>query len=175
MSDLKELAQLFQATEEIKVVEPEIPHIEVTSFKEPTPKPAKQTLMNARKIQNGEQCGYCGEDTERVTGKELFPNNPDTQNKQFLRCKPCRAHVGCHEDGRSYGSVAQPPLRAMRTEIFKKLDEYAQLTNCNRREAQHKVGTACNLPNGLYVAKLDEPQAQTVLQWLIDAIRFANP
>lgn len=42
-------------------------------------------------------CPYCGEESKLVTGAVLYcTTRADLVDKQFWRCVPCDAHVGCH-------------------------------------------------------------------------------
>jgi len=41
-------------------------------------------------------CPYCGERSELVDGTVIYPHRPDLGSKNFYRCAPCNAYVGCH-------------------------------------------------------------------------------
>lgn len=57
------------------------------------------------------KCSYCNGDAMRVTGREIYPHRADLYAKQFFRCLPCLAWVGCHPDGRPMGRLADAELR----------------------------------------------------------------
>ena len=57
-------------------------------------------------------CDYCKQPARLVTGKELYPHRPDLFIKYFYVCRPCSAHVGCHNDSASpLGRLANSELR----------------------------------------------------------------
>jgi hypothetical protein len=57
-------------------------------------------------------CPYCGEPSEKATGKEIYPHRPDLYEKTFYRCTPCKAYVGCHPGTENpLGRLANAELR----------------------------------------------------------------
>ena len=57
-------------------------------------------------------CDYCGEPAQLVTGKKVYPHLPGLWPKQFWRCVPCMAWVGCHRGTeRPLGRLANADLR----------------------------------------------------------------
>ncbi|PPE78258.1 hypothetical protein C3941_19530 [Kaistia algarum] len=57
-------------------------------------------------------CTYCGKAAELVTGATMYPHRPDLAAKQFYRCVPCSAWVGCHDGTtRPLGILATAELR----------------------------------------------------------------
>lgn len=58
-------------------------------------------------------CHYCGKESERVTGAQIYPHRPDLHGKRFYRCPgDCGAYVGCHEGTiRPLGRLANAELR----------------------------------------------------------------
>ncbi len=42
------------------------------------------------------KCDYCHGEAKLVSGREIYPHRPDLVAKQFWRCEPCDAYVGCH-------------------------------------------------------------------------------
>lgn len=45
-----------------------------------------------------------------MTGRELYPNRPELHRKNFWRCAPCDAHVGCHAYNRRHSRTGTEPL-----------------------------------------------------------------
>lgn len=57
-------------------------------------------------------CDYCGRQTDKVTGADIYPHRPDLKSKVIYRCVPCKAHVGCHPGtDRPLGRLANADLR----------------------------------------------------------------
>lgn len=57
-------------------------------------------------------CEYCGDRSKHVTGKDLYPHRPELSGKNFYRCDPCRAWVGCHPGTlQPLGRLANASLR----------------------------------------------------------------
>lgn len=80
-------------------------------------------------------CDYCGDNAERVTGKVLYPNMPKLSTALFWRCDPCQAHVGCHNDGTPYGTLARPKLRRARRSAHVAFDKLWQSGEMTRNES----------------------------------------
>lgn len=59
------------------------------------------------------KCDYCGSPAQLVGGAAIYPHRPDLYQRQFWRCAPCDAYVGCHEasDAVPYGRLANAQLR----------------------------------------------------------------
>jgi hypothetical protein len=49
------------------------------------------------------QCPYCNKDAMLVKGAAIYPHRPDLFGKNFWRCKPCDAYVGCHSPAHKNG------------------------------------------------------------------------
>lgn len=51
-------------------------------------------------------CPYCHFPAEIVGGDVIYPHRPDLAHKNFWRCVPCDARVGCHPpaDGKGGGN-----------------------------------------------------------------------
>ena len=59
------------------------------------------------------KCDYCQQPTELVTGEIIYPHRADLAAKQFWRCIPCAAYVGCHPGTENpLGRLANAELRA---------------------------------------------------------------
>lgn len=68
-------------------------------------------------------CDYCGVETERVTGADIYPHRPDLAGKIIYRCLPCDAWVGCHPGTtQPLGRLANAELRAAKREAHQALD-----------------------------------------------------
>jgi len=61
------------------------------------------------------KCPYCGDETQRVRGSDLYPHRPDLRHRRFVACLPCKAWVGVHGGtGRPLGTIADATLRRAR-------------------------------------------------------------
>lgn len=57
-------------------------------------------------------CDYCGRETRRVTGADVYRNRPGLRDKIIYQCEPCGAWVGCHPGtDRPLGRLANAELR----------------------------------------------------------------
>lgn len=69
------------------------------------------------------RCDYCQKQSERVTGKEIYPHRKDLFEKTFYRCVPCSAYVGCHPGTqRALGRLANSALRAAKQKAHAAFD-----------------------------------------------------
>lgn len=66
----------------------------------------------------------CGEVSELVTGKEIYPHRADLHSKAFYRCPgECDAYVGCHPGTRRpLGRLADPELRHWKSQAHRAFD-----------------------------------------------------
>ncbi len=81
-------------------------------------------------------CPYCGKKPDLVYGYELFPHLPKLAQKAFWRCKPCGAHVGCHNGThKAFGPLANAELRKARTEAHAAFDPLWELRYMERTQA----------------------------------------
>ena len=69
------------------------------------------------------RCIYCNEPAQLVTGKAIYPKLPTLADKQFWRCRPCLAHVGCHPGTtKPLGTLAKARLRGLRIDAHTAFD-----------------------------------------------------
>jgi hypothetical protein len=74
-----------------------------------TPKMLRQRIGERKVV----ICPYCDQPAWLVPGIVIYPRRPDLAHKQFWRCKPCDAWVGCHPGTeRPLGRLANAELRA---------------------------------------------------------------
>ena len=75
-------------------------------------------------------CDYCQHPAVLVDGLSIYPFRPDLAKKNFWRCFPCSAFVGCHGDGKTpLGMLANAELRkANRRAIVRAAAEIGQST-----------------------------------------------
>lgn len=91
---------------------------------------------------NGVLCPYCGNVAKLVGGRAIYPHRPDLHAKKFWQCKPCDAHVGCHEAGHGQGDGTKPLGRLANAELRKAKQEAHHafdrlwMNKLNRRHAR---------------------------------------
>jgi len=62
-------------------------------------------------------CPYCGNESELVTGRTIYPHRRDLYDRLFYHCAPCEAHVGCHRASKKYGVETVPLGRLANAEL----------------------------------------------------------
>lgn len=68
-------------------------------------------------------CPYCGQRSELVTGKQVYPNMWHLRDKQIYRCEPCSAWVGCHDGTtKPLGRLANAKLRKAKIQAHAAFD-----------------------------------------------------
>jgi hypothetical protein len=68
-------------------------------------------------------CPYCGNKSERVTGRTLYPGRYELAMRLYFRCSPCDAIVSCYPGGEPRGSLANAELRAARIDTRNIFDQ----------------------------------------------------
>ncbi len=70
-------------------------------------------------------CPYCDKEAELVTGKVIYPNNPELIEKKYWLCKPCWAYVGTHIHSKIFkplGRLADKELRVWKCRAHASFD-----------------------------------------------------
>lgn len=81
-------------------------------------------------------CPYCGEPAALVFGEALYPHRPDLYAKQFYRCDPCDATVGCHPGTtKPLGRMANAELRWAKMEAHTAFDRLWKAGSMTRSAA----------------------------------------
>lgn len=92
-------------------------------------------------------CAHCGQPSELVDGRIVYPHRPDLSDAAYWRCVPCRAHVGCHSGTiRSYGTPANHTLRSMRRKLHSRFDPLWQSGGMERTKAYELLAAALEIP-----------------------------
>jgi hypothetical protein len=82
------------------------------------------------------RCDYCDRLAERVNGKAIYPHRPDLVGKQFWRCQPCGAYVGCHPGTSTpLGRLANAQLRRAKQQAHAAFDPIWRSKERSRGEA----------------------------------------
>ncbi len=81
-------------------------------------------------------CDYCHRRAERVTGNVIYPMRPELRSKNFWRCVPCKAHVGCHPGTvKPLGRLANAELRVWKMAAHAAFDPLWKSGQMRRRDA----------------------------------------
>ena len=71
------------------------------------------------------QCPYCGESSQPVTGKVIYPHRPDLEHLNFYLCAPCEAYVGCHDERYTLDKLNPVPLGRLANAELRKAKQLA--------------------------------------------------
>ena len=92
------------------------------------------------------KCDYCGGNVELITGAVLYPHRVDLSDKQFYRCQPCAAWVGCHPGTKvPLGRLAKADLRTAKSKVHSLLDPLWSEGSCSRHEAYRLLAEGLSL------------------------------
>ena len=89
----------------------------------------------------------CGREAELVDGSVIYPHRRDLYAKQFYRCAPCGAYVGCHPNTQTpLGTLADGPTRAARARVHAAFDPLWKSGRWRRRDAYGWLANELNIP-----------------------------
>ena len=115
-------------------------------------------------------CDYCSRPTERVTGDVIYPHRPDLSEKRFIRCRPCRAYVGCHVgSGKPFGRLADADLRKWKIRAHAAMDPLWQSYHTGRGRARQAVYGFIASQLGIrkrdcHIGRFDAEQCKNVIE-----------
>jgi len=92
-------------------------------------------------------CNYCGDFSEKVTGKEIYPHRKDLYCMTFYRCncQPGGAYVGCHGTSeKPLGRLANKELRQAKSAAHRAFDPLWRHKLMKRQEAYKWLGKQMN-------------------------------
>lgn len=100
-------------------------------------------------------CNYCGNFSEKVTGKEIYPHRKDLFHMTFYSCN-CQlggAYVGCHgSSDKPLGRLANAELRKAKSAAHRAFDQLWRSKLLKRQEAykwlakqMNKTGADCHI------------------------------
>ena len=93
-------------------------------------------------------CTYCGKESLKVCGKEIYPHRKDLYKKIFYKCNDCNAYVGCHENtDKPLGILADENLRKIKTMAHRVFDPlWKNNIFLNRLDAYKWLSEKMNIP-----------------------------
>lgn len=111
-------------------------------------------------------CPYCKSATVLATGLDIYPHRDDLWDKNFYRCTPCGAYVGCHPGTRNaLGTPANFMLRRLRNAAHQAFDPLWRMHGISRTTAYHWLAEQLGIPaTSCHVAWFDAPQCERVVQ-----------
>lgn len=69
-------------------------------------------------------CSYCGNESEKVGGRHIYPHREDLYHLTFYVCDPCKAWVGCHRGtDNPLGRLANAELRQAKSAAHSVFDQ----------------------------------------------------
>lgn len=93
------------------------------------------------------RCAYCGKTAELVGGLTIYPARWDLRDKNFYRCVPCGAYVGCHGLSKTpLGRLANAELRKAKSEAHLHFDKVWKSGIKTRSEAYAWLAIQLNIP-----------------------------
>jgi hypothetical protein len=119
-------------------------------------------------------CDYCGQPATLVGGDVIYPHRSDLRDKNFWRCVPCAAWVGCHpknarEKGLGTGSVplgrlANGELRRAKSAAHAVFDQLWRSKRMGRREAYGWLAEQLGVPQSeCHIGMMDVDQCKAVV------------
>lgn len=102
-------------------------------------------------------CDYCGNTSESVTGREVYPHRPDLATKPFYRCAPCQAWVGCHPGTAvPLGRLANAELRRAKMAAHAAFDPLWKSGTMSRASAYKALARALGIePQACHIGMFD--------------------
>ena len=112
-----------------------------------------------------EACPYCGQDTELVTGRQVYPHRRDLWRKQFYVCWPCDARVGCHgTTANPLGRLANKELRNLKSSAHAAFDPLWRDKGMSRKEAYAWLSNAMEMSRKeCHIGMFNEEQCKLVV------------
>ena len=87
-------------------------------------------------------CRYCGGKIIKTTTRAIYPKG----NAPIYLCSNCNAYVGCYEDGRPMGKVANTVLRLKRQETHRIFDRFWKAQGWSRSAAYRWLARQLHIP-----------------------------
>lgn len=120
------------------------------------------------------RCDYCQREADLVTGADIYPHLPELHAKEFWRCRPCGAYVGCHAGTRNpLGRLANAELRLAKVAAHAAFDLFWRSRGWGRNAAYRWLSDRLGIPRaqchiGMFdvetcarVVAMCEPQEQS--------------
>lgn len=110
-------------------------------------------------------CDYCGKEAKFAKGSEVYPHRPDLADKNFFRCAPCDAYVGCHPGTRRpLGRLANAELRRAKMAAHAAFDPKWKGKTMTRSQAYAWLAHQLSIPpNSCHIGMFDVDMCERVV------------
>jgi hypothetical protein len=110
-------------------------------------------------------CDYCKQPAQLVGGEIMYPRRPDLYAKNFYRCEPCGAWVGCHPGTVTpLGRLANAELRAAKQRAHAAFDPLWHSGSMKRRDAYAWLASSLGIErNDCHIGMFDVQQCDAVV------------
>lgn len=136
-----------------------------------TPKPSKEYLIRTAKI-----CPYCGSGVSYTTEYEIYSRT--FKDRKVVKCNnypKCDSYVGCHEDGRPLGRLANRKLRkakkqchALFDRLWMPIAHIEGVQRFTRKEAYAWLSEKMELhPEYTHIGMFDLEQCEKAINFII--------
>jgi hypothetical protein len=121
-------------------------------------------------------CPYCDKPAEQVTGKEIYPERYDLWDRNYWRCVPCDAYVGCHiHTTRPLGRMANAAQRKAKRIAHSRFDVVWKSGQFDRKGAYAWLASRMGLTaKECHIGMMNEEQCAEVVRH-VDALLGTMP
>lgn len=112
-------------------------------------------------------CAYCGNVSEKVTGKYVYPLRPDLSTRMFYKCEQCDAFIGCHPGTDiPLGTLADAKLRKMRSKAHAQFDPLWKGGFLKRKQAYAALAKHLGIPvEDCHIGLFDSSSCEKVVSF----------
>jgi hypothetical protein len=119
-----------------------------------------------------------------VKGKDIYPRRPELADKNFWRCVPCNAHVGCHQKNiklrfrgdEPLGRLADANLRLAKKSAHAAFDPLWASGRISRTDAYAWLATRLGItPEKCHIGDFDISMCRAVEHAVAEHLAKQNP
>lgn len=90
------------------------------------------------------ECPYCKSEVIKTTNDKIYGKKYG--NGMCFMCTGCDSYVGCHDDGRPLGIIANKELRDLKRKAHSLFDPYWKTGKMKRKSAYRKLARQLEIP-----------------------------
>jgi hypothetical protein len=111
-------------------------------------------------------CDYCGQPATLLKGAKMYPHLSGVAAKNYYRCDPCKAHVGCHPGTVTpLGRLANKALRQAKMRAHDAFDPLWRAGGMSRHEAYRWLSATLGISGAdCHIGMFDEAMCLRVEQ-----------